>query len=92
MKVTGACTVNTQYKELESDTHSGGGREYLMNTAAPALPLIKTESRGNSSQITEQRRSMKLNTALSVAGAILLNIAGEPVKLNIDLIMFKWIN
>ncbi len=35
---------------------------------------------------------MKLNTALSVAGAILLNIAGESIKLNIDLIMFKWIN
>ncbi len=32
---------------------------------------------------------MKLNTALSVAGTILLSIAGESRKLSIDLIMFK---
>ncbi len=31
----------------------------------------------NSSQITDQNISMKFNTALSVAGAILLNIAGK---------------
>ncbi len=50
---------------------------------------LETESRGNSSQITEKSRSMKLNTALSVAGTILLSIAGESRKLSIDLIMFK---
>lgn len=70
-------------KKEKSDTHGDWCRECLMNRLVPALHLIRDPRVGNSRQITEQSRSMKFNTALSVAATILLNIAGKSIKLSI---------
>jgi len=55
----------------------GGAREPLINVAVLTLYLIKPDSEGNSSDITDQKIRMKINTALCIAGTILLNIAGK---------------
>uniref|UniRef100_A0A8C1C176 Peptidase S1 domain-containing protein n=1 Tax=Cyprinus carpio carpio TaxID=630221 RepID=A0A8C1C176_CYPCA len=60
----------------------GVGRELLINAAVLALHLIRNLTVVKTA-VRPQTRSMKFNTALSVAGAILLNIAGSLCQLDV---------
>lgn len=62
----------------------GVGRELLINAAVLALHLIRNLTVVKTA-VRPQTRSMKFNTALSVAGAILLNIAGKILKKNFNM-------
>ncbi|XP_039512849.1 serine protease hepsin-like [Pimephales promelas] len=69
--------------ESEINIMEGGAREPLINVAVLTLYLIKPDSEGNSSDITDQKIRMKINTALCIAGTILLNIAGSLCQLDV---------
>lgn len=94
--MTRVCTANTTTKKA-----SGKKKMALMEVGAenswwtPAFPSLYPDSWGNSSQNTEQNISMTFNSALSVAGIILLSIAGKILHKSINLgisVMFKWLN